>query len=366
MLLDRLDALTKQSAKAAAVDNNYLKELLRENLNATHNYHDDFQRLERSLEKITCSTVKADGVQLSVIVPVFNVEKYLPECLNSILLQDVDSMEVICVNDGSTDGSEKILLDYAQKDSRIRVFSRFNHGLGATRNFGLLRARGEYVCFIDSDDWLKENTLGTLYNEAHKNELDILYFDGEIVYETPELERDFPAFKTTWSLSRQREYSVITDGQSLWCKMRSDGAQREVTVLQLFRRAFLLDNNLMFPEGMLHEDTVFDIACMALAQRVSHRKLNTYIYRIRPNSITTKTPTEYRVYSLFRCWFEVALMACSLPLRAETAKEVWTKMYSIRSATLQRYNASGLNIDNCTQYFNTATRALFKSIILGK
>ena len=104
--------------------------------------------------------------KISVIVPVYNVEKYLSECLDSVLSQDEKDIEVICVNDGSTDKSLEILKEYKEKDDRIIIVTQDNKGLAEARNSGLNVAKGEYIFFLDSDDKMREGTLSKLYSTA--------------------------------------------------------------------------------------------------------------------------------------------------------------------------------------------------------
>ena len=97
--------------------------------------------------------------KISVIVPIYNVEKYLAKCLDTILAQTFSDIEIICVNDGSTDNSRKILSEYAKKDSRIKIVDKKNGGLSSARNAGMKVAQGEFISFIDSDDWIDETLL---------------------------------------------------------------------------------------------------------------------------------------------------------------------------------------------------------------
>ena len=97
-----------------------------------------------------------DIIKVSVILPVYNVEKYLTRCLDSIVNQTLKEIEIICVDDGSTDGSAKILKEYSERDDRIRVFYRENRGAGAVRNFGMQRAQGKYLSFLDSSIWISK------------------------------------------------------------------------------------------------------------------------------------------------------------------------------------------------------------------
>ena len=113
---------------------------------------------------------------ISVIVPVYNVEDYLISCMDSIINQTLENIEVICINDGSTDESLKILKEYEKKDERVKVYSKQNSGQGTARNFGLENAIGEYVLFVDSDDWIDIETCEILYDVAKSKELDLLIF----------------------------------------------------------------------------------------------------------------------------------------------------------------------------------------------
>ena len=111
----------------------------------------------------TKTELRVKSPLVSVIIPVFNVEEYLEECINSILRQTLTDIEIICINDGSTDSSPDILKKYAEQDRRITVYSQDNCGLSAARNLGMRAARGRYTYFIDSDDWLERDALRDLY-----------------------------------------------------------------------------------------------------------------------------------------------------------------------------------------------------------
>ena len=115
-------------------------------------------------------------VKVSVIVPVYNVENFLKECLDSIVNQTLYDIEIICINDGSTDNSLAILESYAKSDDRIKIISQENKGLGAVRNVAFNHISGDYVFFIDSDDYIDLNTLKKLYENAISNDSDLVFF----------------------------------------------------------------------------------------------------------------------------------------------------------------------------------------------
>ena len=126
-------------------------------------------------------------VTISIIIPVYNVEKYLRECLGSILNQTFTDFEVICVNDGSTDSSLKILKEYSQKDSRFKIINQENQGAGATRNNGLKYAQGEFVQFLDSDDYFEPTMLEEMYNKAREFDADLVVCSCKKVNEFGEI-----------------------------------------------------------------------------------------------------------------------------------------------------------------------------------
>ena len=112
---------------------------------------------------------------VSIIIPVYNVEKYLSHCLNSVLSQNFNDFEILLVNDGSTDGSDKICNEYAEKDNRIRAFHKENNGLSSARNYGLKKSSGKYVIFLDSDDfWNNDDILLSFFHKAEENNLDVV------------------------------------------------------------------------------------------------------------------------------------------------------------------------------------------------
>ena len=115
-----------------------------------------------------------EEVKISIIIPVYNVEKYLHECLDSIINQTFKDLEIICVDDGSTDKSSEILEEYEQKDKRFTVISQPNKGVSAARNRGMQQAKGKYIMFVDSDDYIASNACELIYNSAEEKRCDIL------------------------------------------------------------------------------------------------------------------------------------------------------------------------------------------------
>ena len=222
------------------------------------------------------------NVKVSVIVPVYNVEKYLKDCLDSVVNQTLEDIEIICVNDGSTDNSLAILEDYAEKDSRIKIITQENKGLGGARNTGLYHANGEYISFIDSDDWIEPNTFEELYNMSKDFDLDMLMFQMKVFnIETGEFVED-----------QYNNIDVIDDslvGAVFNYKDVFDVLFKipHSSVNKLYKHSFLNKCNFKFLEGVYYEDLASFFPLFFNAERVSILKKHFYIYRIRSNSITT-------------------------------------------------------------------------------
>lgn len=210
-------------------------------------------------------------VTFSIIIPVFNVEPYLRECLDSVLHQSCGNWEAVCVNDGSTDGSASILEEYAALDNRIRIINQPNGGLSAARNTGLQKASGEYILFLDSDDWLETRALEIIKKELSPS-LDMLCFGGwqGDKSETPIAEGPMKGWDYyNRHALEHREFPFVC------------------VVLRCYRRQFLIDNHLDFKEGILHEDNHFTprVCLKSKSAKVIPEQL--YHYRVRPGSIMT-------------------------------------------------------------------------------
>ena len=234
--------------------------------------------------------------KVSVIIPVYNTEKYLRQCLDSVIHQSLREIEIICVDDGSTDSSARILEKYRAEDARIKMIHQGNAGLSAARNTGLRAARGEYVYFIDSDDYVETNALEFVYKEAKRDRLDILFFDGESFFDPPELKSGFVGADCCY---RPCEFGGVLSGTDMYVKMRAKGVFRPMVWLQLLRRQYLIEEKLTFREGILHEDILFTTCGTLQAKRVGHRNVQLYHYRRRANSITGSKITFERVYGKY-------------------------------------------------------------------
>ena len=216
-------------------------------------------------------------LKVSVIIPVYNVENYLAECLDSIINQTEKDIEIICVEDCSTDSSLEILREYEKKDDRIVILqNEVNSGLSVTRNNGLSVAKGEYVLFVDSDDFIEQTLLETTLKYA--SDVDMVCFNYKEY--NPQ------------NIGNFSHNYLIGDGLYSNEKYFVESAEKNsfivVAVSKLYRRGFLIQNNLRFEPGMLYEDNLFYLQCVLKAKNIYSINEPLYIYRIRQYSIMTK------------------------------------------------------------------------------
>lgn len=216
-------------------------------------------------------------MKFSIIIPVYNVEKFLRDCLDSVLHQTFADWEAVCVNDGSTDSSAAILAEFVKKDNRFKMIAKVNEGLSSARNTGIKEAKGDYILFVDSDDWLEPNTLETIAKAL--NDEDVLCFSGRRFFE------ETNSFNPADELP-EKVYESGMDYYNENALLPRDFAFVCV-VLRVYKRSFLLENNLRFEEGIFHEDNLFTPLICYYAKNVRVVNACLYNYRIRAHSITT-------------------------------------------------------------------------------
>ena len=225
-----------------------------------------------------------DDVLVSVIVPVFNTEKYLKKCIESILNQSLRNIEIIFIDDGSTDNSLTIIEEYAKKDKRIKIISKLNEGQGIARNMGITEACGQYIAFIDSDDFVEKDMLEKLYNTSKKNNLDICMCKISTYDEvTQDINNDLWYYSLGVFNDFKKRVFNHEDTIEFTCEI-------SVTpVNKLYRRVFLLENNCLFAENYIFEDELFFYDVYLNAKRVSVVHENLYYYRVNRIGSTVKS-----------------------------------------------------------------------------
>jgi len=238
--------------------------------------------------------------KVSVIIPVYNTEKYLRECLDSVVNQTLRDIEIICVDDGSTDRSPEILEEYQKIDSRVAVITQPNSGPSTARNKGLACAHGKYIDFLDSDDLLELNALEKAFQVAADNELDAIVYGLEPFFESEQLAQILP--------ERYKHPSGATGIMSgvQYVKVSNDQGTYVSTVwIALWRRAFLEEHGIIFKEGIVQEDNLFSFQAYMAAGRVMRIPDRFYLRRVRENSIMTSLRSAKNVSGYFSCAIDV-------------------------------------------------------------
>lgn len=218
--------------------------------------------------------------KLSIIIPVYNVEKYLPKCLGSILEQPFKDLEVICVNDGSTDGSLDVLQKIKKNDDRVVIIDKKNEGSGIARNIGLSTAQGEYVYFIDSDDWLEDDVLAKIIAKADELQTDILVFGGLSYYNGKGQNGAYSKNKLPKKYlgkvvsAKDVKKDIFKFPSTAWTK--------------LYRRSFLIKNEIKFQNIRAGQDQLPFFHSMIMADRIAILPENIYCYqKNREGSVTS-------------------------------------------------------------------------------
>ena len=222
--------------------------------------------------------------KVSVIIPVYNTEKYLKECLDSIVNQTLKDIEIICVDDGSTDNSLVILKEYEQKDERIKIITQENQGQGCARNNALQKAIGDYILFADSDDYIRQDSIELIYNKAINLNLDMISYCGtnfdditkeyipNIYYEAKYLPDNFN-IESTFNYKDENCKDFLHKMAVSSC-------------LTAYKRDFINDNKIKFPEHFCFEDNVFFCKALFNAEKIGILKDILYYRRIHSGSTT--------------------------------------------------------------------------------
>lgn len=232
--------------------------------------------------------------KVSVIIPVYNTEDYVQECIKSICNQSLNEIEIIAINDGSTDNSLTILKEYAKKDSRIKVHSQTNRGLSSTRNIGMELAEGEYIYFMDSDDLLHPEALDICYQKSKKENLDFVFFDGETFCEGTIFNQPIFNYQHTNGLADK-----IYKGVDIFEILINKNQYTPSVCLNFINKEFVSKFNLKFYPNILHEDQLFTCIMYMYAERVGFIPLIFFYRRVHSDSIMTRRFAWRNIQSYF-------------------------------------------------------------------
>ncbi|MDR0723654.1 MAG: glycosyltransferase [Endomicrobium sp.] len=259
----------------------------------------DFRNLNKDLEKINLDILERNcnnmtSPEISAIIPVYNTGKYLKQCLDSVCNQTFKDIEIICINDGSTDGSLDILKEYEHKDLRIKIIiNQKNEGAGAARNKGIETARGQYIAFVDSDDWIDLSYYEVLYNMAKSYEADLIRTSYILEYSDYSEKEKF--FSSLFEKKRKR-------GEPLFLNVNDHSC---VVYNAIYRYKYLIKNNVHFDNSYHCNDIFFTAQAVYFSQKTIGLDSNVYYHKRCniPNqlSVTTKANLLERTKSLIRC-----------------------------------------------------------------
>lgn len=214
-------------------------------------------------------------IPLSIIIPIYNVEKYIKKCLDSIFENNlnIDLFEVIIVNDGTPDRSMDLVSEYTKLYNNIIVFNQENKGLGEARNAGAKLAKGKYLWFVDSDDWLVQDAIDKILNFVNSHNPEILAID--YTYSTGEKStvRNYAKFGKTYTGKEYLDINYVQNPIQYY----------------VIKSSFYFKNNLCFKKGIYHEDALFTPKALFLANSVMFYNTPCYIYNVREGSIMTST-----------------------------------------------------------------------------
>ncbi|WP_432629603.1 glycosyltransferase family 2 protein [Brotaphodocola sp.] len=269
---------------------------------------------------------------VSVIVPVYNVEKYLKECVDSILGQSWQNYEMILVDDGSTDSSGKICDDYALKNKKIKVVHKKNGGLSSARNSGIDIAKGNYIAFVDSDDVLHTDYLKVMIELIKKESADLVACDF------------VKGMNCCWEKNIEQQLDIRC-GDDVLDQMNNNDVIVTVAWNKLYDKKFFQDYQLRYPEGKIHEDMFLTPQILHLAKKMVITNQKLYFYRQRENSIMNSKfskkqldileAIEFRI-TLLNKWNKTELLVREYESYIRKCKELYQKMQKDDSQVYQK------------------------------
>ena len=294
--------------------------------------------------------------KVSIIMPVYNSEKYVSDAIESVLAQDYNNFELICVNDGSTDNSLNILRKFEAKDPRIKVYTKDNGGISSTRNYGIKKATGEYISFIDNDDQYKRNLLSDNIKIMEENKSEIIKFNKAKRYIGIENKEEIN--KVNFDIMKLEDEEIWKNfdkifkfGGTIWNA--------------IYRRDFLIKYNILFDESKRNviEDHQFNLECYKHITKISLNPKTYYIWKMRVQHSTTGKFIKER-------FEDIKLQANNLYMLL-IQKQInvfkphfWAKLklsYLINIILVMNYEGSDFNIKQAKKYFKNLTQyELFK------
>lgn len=278
---------------------------------------------------------------VSVVVPVYNVEAWLGECLDSIIAQSIRDIEIICVDDGSTDNSPEILKEYAKRDERIRVVFQENKGASEARNRGAREAKGTYLYFMDSDDIIEPEALELCVTDMEKRRLEYVCFNAVAFADSPDKAEMAEKMNANY-YNRTLDESRVFDGKELFREL-SDKSSVVITVWScvILRSAFI-DNALWFSPDVIYEDEFWMFSALMSLKRCGCINRALYKNRIRQNSITQSEYTFLNSYGAFSAANDIRNYIVKHPdciNEADNGSYEYKRVVMLQQIAVNRYRA---------------------------
>lgn len=265
-----------------------------------------------------------DTVKVSIIVPIYNVEPFLDECIQSLIDQTCRDIEIILVNDGSPDKSSVICEKYARIDTRIKYIRQENLGASVARNAGLKAATGEWICFVDGDDWAANDMVASLLACAGGNDIVVgnayKYEDGRTTV--------FSFFDGRFPAEKRTELASLI-GNALGCSVYGvSGPNIGVPWAKLYRREFLVKNHIEFPVGVKRmQDTVMNIRAFCCAPKICFCGKEIYYYRVTDSSVSHKYTPQFADIAK-------SVLACIQDMVRENPVQEIRQLYTVKAINL--------------------------------
>ena len=296
---------------------------------------------------------------ISIIIPVYNTEKYLIPCVDSVLNQTYQNYEIILVDDGSTDKSGKICDTYAEKDNRITVVHKSNSGQSYARNAALDIAKGKYIYFLDSDDYIDDKLLEKLVKSAEENNADVVFFEAKSFVDDEDNQLS-NGIQRRFEYVRKNKYDNC-NGQEQFIRLKNNNEYYVCTPLHFYKKEYLDKNNIRFKEGIIHEDNLFSAAVYLHDGLTVHMPCSDYMRRLRYQStMTAKNDSHliYRYRSLVSVYYGVSELINVLKPRKECIASLINDCY-----INIMYAFFGLSLESQNHYIHSF-RKIKKHILL--
>ena len=287
---------------------------------------------------------------LTVVIPVYNVEKYLKRCIESILIQEWKNYDILLVDDGSTDNSPQICDDYAKAYDFISVIHKKNGGLSAARNTGISHAEGEYVYFLDSDDWIEPNTFSDLAEVIESDQYDIISFNREFVKSEADI------------IKSDSKQSKRLTGKEALVEMFSYGFITGFANDKIYRKALFTKNNIQFPVGKYYEDLGTNYKLFLAAKKIYATNQKYYHYLIDNPDAITKSWNEQKFENMIGFYKEI-YYSDAVRSKLDSSELEIAKMFFVDGMT---HSLSSLYKSNLYKTYPKLTKSVKKELKINK